>query len=146
VKRLLLTSLGLLALLAMSACAGTVLGGKANCSGSAALITQVTGECERTIDELTEAETQHIAVQTADLAPFATVDFEVSVDSGRVRVIFVDSRGDEQSSEAWRDHPASGNVRVQLDPLNQINFKLEPVGGPAGEVAYHLSFVCDCMP
>lgn len=145
-RRLLLRLLATLTLLALAACAGTVLGGQAKCSGSPALLTQVTGECERTLSELKEAQTERIAVQTPDLAPFATVEFEVSVASGRVKVTFVDYKGDAQSTEAAPGRPASGSVRVQLDPLNQINFKLEPVDGPAKDVSYRINFVCDCMP
>jgi hypothetical protein len=130
----------------LAACAGAVLGGRADCTGSAALLTQVTGECERTIETLAEAETQHIGVQTADLAPFATVDFLVTVDSGTVRVTFTDYRGEAHTAEAAPGEPASGSVRVQLDALNQINFELAPAGGEASGVAYTLSFVCDCMP
>ena len=93
-----------------------------------------------------EAETEHIAVQTADVVPHATVDFAVSVERGRVRISFVDSQGDTESEEASPGDPATGSVRVQLNPLNQITFDLEPVGGEASGVEYHLSFVCDCMP
>ncbi len=136
--------IGLLA--ALPACAGSVLGGQARCTGSTALITQVSGECERTIESLSEAETQRIAVQTTDVVPHATVDFQVSVDRGQVRITFVDSQGDTQSEEAAPGSPASGSVRVQLDPLNQIKFDLEPVGGEAEGVEYHITFLCDCMP
>jgi hypothetical protein len=111
-----------------------------------ALITQVSGECERSIETLEEAETQRIAVQTVDVSPFATVDFTVRVDEGTVLVTFTNSRGSEETFEAVPGSPASGSVRVQLDPLNQIKFKLTPVGGPVTGVDYQLEFVCDCLP
>lgn len=130
----------------LAACAGSVLGGQATCSGSVALLTQVSGECERTIETLEKAETQRIAVQTAEVAPFATVDFIVRVEAGTVRVTFKNSRGNEETFEASPGSPASGSVRVQLDPLNQINFELAPLDGTATGVAFQLEFVCDCMP
>ncbi len=130
----------------LAGCAGSVLGGQATCTGSVALITQVSGECERTIETLEEAETQHIAVQTVEVAPFTTVDFLVRVAEGTVRVTFTDSRGNEQTVEAVPGSPATGSVRVQLDAFNRINFELAPVDGPASGVEYYLEFVCDCMP
>jgi hypothetical protein len=136
----------LLATLLLTACAGTVLGGQATCIGSVELITQVSGECSRTIETLDEAETQHIAVQTMDVSPFATVDFQVTVDEGTVLVKFTNSRGNAEEFEASPGNPASGSVRVQLDFVGQINFELEPVDGPATGVEYQLEFVCDCMP
>ena len=135
-----------LAAAVLAACSGSVLGGQASCSGSVALITQVSGECERTIETLEEAEAQHIAVQSADVAPFATVDFVVRVSEGTVQVTFTDSRGNEQTVEATPGNPATGSVRVQLDVFNRINFELAPVDGPASGVEYYLEFVCDCMP
>jgi len=135
-----------LAAAVLAACAGSVLGGQATCSGSVALITQVSGECERTIETLEAVETQHIAVQTVEVAPFATVDFVVRVSEGTVQVTFTDSRGNEETVEATPGNPASGSVRVQLDPFNRINFELAPVDGPASGVEYYLEFVCDCMP
>jgi hypothetical protein len=135
-----------LAGLLLSACAGSVLGGQAACTGSVELITQVSGECNRTIETLDEAETQHIAVQTMDVSPFATVDFSVSVDEGAVLVKFTDARGNDKEYEVTPGSPATGSLRVQLDPLSRINFDLEPVNGPATGVEYQLTFVCDCMP
>jgi hypothetical protein len=146
VKRGLFLTLLVVCLAALPACAGSVLGGQAKCSGSVALITQVSGECERTIDSLTDAQTERIAVQTVDVVPHATVDYAVTVDRGRVRISFVDSSGDTEAAEASPGDPVSGSVRVQLNPLNQISFELEPVGGEASGVEYHISFVCDCMP
>jgi hypothetical protein len=146
VKRGLIDAILIISLAALPACAGSVLGGQADCTGSVALITQVSGECERSIDSLTEAETQSIAVQTADVVPFATIDFQVTVDQGQVRVTFVDAQGDTKTYDAEPGSPASGNLRVQLNPLNQINFELEPVGGEATGIEYQLNFVCDCMP
>jgi hypothetical protein len=110
------------------------------------LITQVSGECERTIDSLTDKTTERIAVQTVDVVPFATVDFLVSVDRGQVRVTFMDAQGDAKSAEASPGSPAEGSIRLQLNPLNQITFDLEPVGGEAAGVEYEISFICDCMP
>ncbi len=135
-----------LALLALAACTGNVLSGRAACTGSTVLLTQVTGECDRTIDELAKVEAQHIAIQTSEMAPFVTVDFELAVDQGQARILFIDSQGEQQAADAARGQPASGSVRVRLDALNQISFKLEPVGGLASGVTYHLKFVCDCMP
>jgi hypothetical protein len=139
--------LALLGLLALTACtSGMVLGGQASCSGSTLLLTQVTGECTRDIDELSEVADESIAVQTADIAPFATVEYELTVETGRVAITFTDFHGNEQTTEATPGSPATGSVRLQLDPLNRINFKLAPLDGPAADVSYQLNFVCDCMP
>jgi hypothetical protein len=146
VKRGLSSALLAILLIVLPACAGSVLGGQANCIGSVELITQVSGECQRTIDSLTEKTTERIAVQTADVVPFATVDFVVTVDSGQVVVTFRDAQGDPKSAEASPGSPVEGSIRLQLNPLNQITFDLEPVGGEATGVEYQLSFVCDCMP
>jgi hypothetical protein len=135
----------LIALL-LAACAGAVVGGEASCTGSVALITQVSGECRHTIDALDETAPQRIAIQTTDVSPFATVTFTVTVEEGAVQVRFTNSRGEGETFEATPGSPATGNVRVQLDLFNRINFDLEPVGGPASGVAYQLSFVCDCLP
>ena len=139
--------LAMLGLLALTACtSGMVLGGQASCSGSTVLLTQVTGECTRDIDELSEATDESIAVQTADIAPFATVEYELTVETGRVAITLNDFHGNEQTSEAAPGSPATGSVRIQLDPLNRINFKLAPLDGSAEGVRYQLNFVCDCMP
>jgi hypothetical protein len=136
-----------LAVFSLAACLpGAVLGEKARCTGSAERITQVIGECERTIEKLGESDTQTIAVQTMDVAPFATVDFAVAVDSGLVAVTFTDHQGHEQTVHASPGQPATGSVRVRLDPLNQIKFDLAPVEGEATGVRYHIRFVCDCLP
>jgi hypothetical protein len=135
-----------LVLLALTACTGMVLGGQASCSGSTVLLTQVTGECTRTIDELAEEDTESLAVQTADIAPFTTVDYEVTVETGRVAVTFTDFRGNKQTVDATRTIPATGSVRLQLDALNRINFSLTPLEGTAEGVEYKVTFVCDCMP
>ncbi len=136
-----------LALLTLTACAsGMVLGGQAACTGSTVLLTQVTGECTRSLDELTEVVDESIAIQTADIAPFVTVDYVLTVETGRVAITFTDFHGNEQTTEASRTDPGSGSVRVQLDALNRLQFKLAPVDGTAEGVAYELKFVCDCMP
>lgn len=140
-----LYSLALAALL-LAACAGTVVGGEANCTGSVALITQVSGECRHALDTLEETAAQRIAIQTTDVSPFATVTFTVTVEEGAVQVKFINNRGEAETFEATPGSPATGSVRVQLDLFNRINFDLEPVGGPASGVAYQLSFVCDCLP
>jgi hypothetical protein len=123
-----------------------VAGGRANCTGSTVPLTQVLGECTLGIDELSEASPQTIAVQTSDPAPFATVTYELTVKEGRARITFVEALGEEVAAEATPGSPATGSVRVQLDPLSRITFDLEPVGGPASGVEYKVSFVCDCMP
>lgn len=140
-----LLSLGLAAV-ALAACSGAVLGTGADCTSSTALLTQVTGECTRTLDLLEEAAPQTIAIQTTDVAPFATVEFEVTVADGQVEVTFTDSRGDDVSARARPGTPATGQVRLRLDALNQIRFTLTPVDGAATGVAYTLQFVCDCLP
>lgn len=132
--------------LALSACVGNTVSAQAACTSDVAQITQITGECTRTLDQLEDQETQHIAVQTSDVMPFATVDFTVTVEQGAVDVTFVDSRGNTQTTQATPGHPATGSLPVQLDPLNQIKFDLTPVGGPAQGLAYQLNFVCDCLP
>ncbi|MCC7359191.1 MAG: hypothetical protein IT317_06930 [Anaerolineales bacterium] len=136
----------ILASLALSACVGNTLSAQAACDSDVSQITSITGECTRTIDTLEEKDTQHLAIQTSDVMPFATVDFTVTVEQGAVDVTFVDSRGNTQTTPATPGHPATGSWPVQLDPLNQIKFDLTPVGGPAQGVASHLSFVCDCLP
>jgi hypothetical protein len=133
-------------MLALTACSGMVLGGQASCTGSTLMLTQVTGECSRTFEELSETANEGLGVQTADVAPFTTVDYEVTVESGRVAVTFTDFHGNKQTDEATPTSPVTGSVRVQLDPLNRINFSLEPLDGPAEGVEYNLKFVCDCMP
>ncbi len=134
-------------LLALTACtSGMVLGGAANCSGSTVLLTQVTGECTRRIEELSEEDPESIVVQTADAAPFATVAYEVTVETGKVAITFTDFQGNEHSTEAAPRSPATGSVHVQLDLLSRINFKLIPVEGAAEGVDYNIKFVCDCMP
>jgi hypothetical protein len=133
-------------MLALTACSGMVLGGQASCTGSTLMLTQVTGECSRTIEELSETANEGLGVQTADVAPFTTVDYVVTVESGRVAVTFTDFHGNKQTDEATSTSPVTGSVRVQLDPLNRINFSLEPLDGPAEGVEYKLKFVCDCMP
>jgi len=140
-----LLSLGLAAA-ALAACSGAVLGTGADCTSSTALLTQVTGECTRTLDRLEQAAPQTIAIQTADVAPFATVAFEVTVASGQVDVTFTDSRGDDVTVRARPRAAATGQVRLQLDALNQIRFTLTPVDGAATDVSYTLQFVCDCLP
>jgi hypothetical protein len=143
----LMRSLLMVALLALTACtSGMVLGGGASCEGSTVLLTQVTGKCTRTFDELAEPVDESIAVQTADIAPFTTVDIEVTVESGTVAVTFTDFHGNEQTTEVTARNPGADSIRIQLDPLNRINFKLAPVDGPAEGVHYELNFVCDCMP
>lgn len=139
-----LAGLGLLALTACSS--GMVLGNEASCSVSTALLTQVTGECARTIDELTETENESIAVQTPDVAPFTTVDYELTVESGRVAITFTDFRGNAHTTEVTRTSPGGGSVRIQLDPLNRLNYSLTPLDGPAKGVEYKLKFICDCLP
>jgi hypothetical protein len=138
--------LHLLLALALTGCMGSVISGQAACDSDVSQITQITGECTRTIDALEKKETQHIAVQTSDIVPFATVDIQVTVETGTVKVTFKDARGNVQEEEASPDNPATLSVPVQLDGLNQINFDLEPVGGPATGVDYALSFVCECLP
>jgi hypothetical protein len=138
--------ISVLTALALSACVGNALSGQAACNSDVAQITQITGDCTRTIETLEEAETQHIAIQTSDVMAFATVDFVVTVEKGLVAVTFVDSRGNTQTKQASPDQPATGSVPVQLDPLNQIKFDLAPVDGPAEGVEYELHFLCDCMP
>lgn len=139
--------LGVVPLLALTACtSGMVLGAGAACEGSTVLLTQVTGECTRTFDELAETAEESIAVQTADVAPYATVDIEVTVESGAVELTFVDFHGNEKTTPVTPASPGAASVRVQLDPLNRITFKLAPVDGPAQGVSYKLKFVCDCMP
>jgi hypothetical protein len=120
--------------------------GEASCTVSTALLTQVTGECTRSIDKLAEEENESIAIQTAEVAPFTTVEWTLTVESGRVAISFSDFRGDEQTTEVTPENPGSGSVRVQLDPLNRLNFTLAPLDGPAEGVEYKLDFVCDCMP
>jgi hypothetical protein len=63
-----------------------------------------------------------------------------------VLVTFTDSGGDPVTFQATPGDSDSGSLRVQLDPLNRINFELEPVGGAATGVEYQLDFVCDCLP
>ncbi len=135
-----------LAALALSACVGNTLSAQAACSSDVAQIIQITGECTRTIEALDKAETQHLAIQTADVMPFATIDLTVTVDTGTVEVTVVDSRGNTQAAQASPGNPAALSLPVQLDPLNQIKFDLTPVDGPAEGVAYQLNFVCDCLP
>jgi hypothetical protein len=137
----------LLSLLAVTACnTGAVGFGEAACSTSSALLTQVSGECKRSIESLDEVENESVTITTPDVAPFATVDWQATVESGRVEVKFTDFRGNEQLTEVTPDNPGSGSVRVQLDPLNRINFTLTPLDGTAEGVEYELKFVCDCMP
>lgn len=134
-------------LLALTACTtGMVLGNDAHCTGSTELITQVSGACNRIIEELTEVENESIAVQTSDIAPFATVDWQLTVELGAVTVTFTDFRGNAQTTEVTPTHPGSGSVRVQLDPLNRLNWSITPVGGVATGVDYQLKFICDCLP
>ncbi len=137
-----------LSLLAVTACTGSglVLGGSANCTSSIELITQVSGACTRTLETLEAEDGESIAIQTSDPAPFATVEFELSVEAGQAAIIFTDVHGDKITTEATPGSPATGSVRVQLDPLSRINFKIAPVDGTAEGVEYKLSFVCDCMP
>ena len=119
--------------------------GRADCTSTNA-ITQVTGECTRTLATLNEPRTEHVAVRTSDVQPFATVAYEVSVESGAVIVIFSDIVDSELTAAATPGQPARGQARVRLDPLNQINFGLAPVEGTATGVTYHVTFVCDCLP
>lgn len=146
-RRRLLIALLAIALIALAGCsAGMALGTGATCTISTALLTQVTGDCSRTFDELAETANEGIAVSTADIAPFTSVDWEMTVESGRVAVTFTDFRGNAQTTEVTPASPGSGSMRIQLDPINRINFTLEPLGGPAEGVEYQLKFVCDCMP
>ena len=138
--------LALLLLLALTACTSGMAFGEASCTTSTALLTQVTGECTRSIEELTEADHESLAIQTADVAPFTTVDWQLTVEAGRVEIKFTDFRGTEQVTEVTPSSPGSGSVRLQLDPLNRLNFSLTPLDGPAEGVEYELKFVCDCMP
>ena len=85
-------------------------------------------------------------MQTSDVMPFANVDITVTVEKGTVDVTFKDSRGNTVTEQASPDRPAIISVPVQLDPLNQINFDLAPVDGPAENVKYEMTFLCDCMP
>lgn len=135
-----------LAALTLSACVGNTLSAQAACVSDVGQIVQITGECSRTIETLAEAETQHLAIQTSDVMPFATVEIAVTVEQGAVEVKFVDSRGNTQTAEAAPGQPATLSVPVQLDPLNQIKFDLTPLDGPAEGVEYQLNFVCDCLP
>jgi hypothetical protein len=137
--------LALLSLLPLAACGGLVLG-QAKCAGSTELITQVSGQCTRTFEELKEAENDSIAVQTSDITPYATVNWEAEVEKGRVEVSFTDFHGNEHPTEITPSSPGSGSVRVQLDPLNRIRFTLTPLDGPATNVTYKIDFVCDCLP
>lgn len=136
----------IVAALAVSACVGNTLSAQAACTSHVAQITQITGDCSRTIETLDKADTQHIAIQTSDVMPFATVDIAVTVEKGTVAVSFVDARGNTQTAQASPGSPAALSLPVQLDPLNQIKFDLTPVDGPAEVVAYQLNFVCDCLP
>ena len=136
----------IVAALALSACVGNTLSAQAACTSDVAQITQITGECSRTIETLDNADTQHIAIQTSDVMPYATVDIAVTVEKGAVEVSFVDSRGNPQTAQATPGRPATLSLPVQLDPLNQIKFDLAPVDGPAEGVAYQLTFLCDCLP
>jgi len=139
-------SLLALAAVLLCACVGNTLSAQAACTSDVGQIVQITGECTRTLDTLAELETQHIAIQTADVMPFATVDLTVSVEQGAVTVTIIDSRGNTQTAEAAPGRPGTLSVPVQLDPLNQIKFDLAPVDGPAEGVEYQLNFVCDCLP
>jgi len=116
-----------------------------NCASVNAL-TQVTGECQRRLETVSEPRTEHVAVQTVDLQPYATLEYEVTVESGMVIVIFSDVEASEVTAQAAPGQPARGQARVRLDPLNQINFGLAPADGPAGGVTYRIKFVCDCLP
>jgi hypothetical protein len=140
------TVLSLLLALALSACVGNALSGQAACTSDVAQITQITGDCTRTIETLEESGTQRIAVQTSDVMAYATVDYVVTVEKGTVEISFVDSRGNAKTGQASPGNPASGTVPVQLDGLNQIKFDLAPVGGPAEGVDYQIHFLCDCLP
>jgi hypothetical protein len=135
-----------LCLLALTACAPGMVLGEANCLGSTELITQVSGQCTRTFDDLKETENDSIAIQTSDVSPFVTVDWEAQVETGRVAITFTDFHGNEHTTEVTPRSPGSGTVRVQLDPLNRIRFTLTPLDGPATGVKYELNFVCDCLP
>ncbi len=137
----------LLAALALAACASGA--GPArpqpDCTSNNAL-TQVSGECERTLDSLAEPKTEHIAVPTTDIQPYATVEYEVRVQTGSVIVVFSDVEQSELTAQAMPGQPARGQARVRLDPLNQINFGLAPVEGAASGITYHVKYVCECMP
>jgi hypothetical protein len=109
-------------------------------------MTQVTGSCEREMDELAEAETQSIAVQTSEFMPFTTLDYAIAVQTGTVEASFVDSGGNTKTYRITPSAPASGSIKVQLDAFNQIKFDLKPIDGPATEVSWQVDFVCECIP
>jgi hypothetical protein len=138
-------AMALLAVVLAGCTPSMVLAG-ASCRTSLARLTQVTGDCERRIKTLAERQKQSLAVQTSDIAPYATVDVEVTVDEGTVEATFTDDEQNAHTFTATPESPARGRVRVKLTALNQIVFDLAPVGGEARGVNYHLAFDCECMP
>lgn len=143
-KKLLLLSL--LSALGLSGCGGLVLGVGATCESATAFLTQVSGQCEREIEELAEAETQSIAVQTSEFMPFTAVDYAISVETGTVEAHFVDSSGNTKTFRITPEAPVSGSLTVQLDAFNQIKFELVPVDGSAKNVSWEVDFLCECLP
>lgn len=138
--------LWLVSALWLTGCGGLVLGVGATCEGATAFLTQVSGQCEREIEELAEAETQSIAVQTSEFMPFANVDYAISVEAGTVEARFVDSSGNAKTFRITPDAPISGSLTVQLDAFNQIKFDLTPIDGPAQNVTWEVNFLCECLP
>jgi len=138
--------LSLIGALCLSGCGGLVLGAGAVCESATSLLTQVTGECEREIEELAEAETQSIAVQTSEFMPFTEVEYTITVESGAVEARFVDSSGNTKSFRVTPEAPLTGSITVQLDAFNQIKFDLTPIDGPAKNVSWNVDFVCECLP
>lgn len=136
----------LICTLGLAGCGNVVLGVGATCEGATSFFTQVTGQCEREIEEMTEAETQSIAVQTSEFMPFVEVDYVIAVKTGALEATFVDASGNTKTVRLTPGEPASGSLSMQLDAFNQIKFDLKPMDGSAKDVRWEINFVCDCLP
>lgn len=143
-KRLFL--LLLVSALGLAGCGNIVLGVGATCESGTSFMTQVTGTCEREIEELAETETQSIAVQTSEFMPFAELDYAISVGTGTLEASFVDSSGNTKTYRITPEAPATGSITVQIDAFNQIKFDLKPLDGSAKAVSWQVKFVCECLP
>lgn len=132
--------------LGLAGCGNIVLGVGARCEGATSFMTQVTGTCEREIEELTVTETQSIAVQTSEFMPFADIAYAISVKTGTVEASFVDSSGNTKTYRITPDSPITGSITVQIDAFNQIKFDLKPLDGSAKDITWQVDFVCECLP
>lgn len=130
----------------LSACAGDVLSRGAACGSGINPELGVSGRCTRAYEELEQETLERIGINTNDVLPRVSVEYELTVERGTVSIAFETLGGTTVTSTAGPGRPISGQVQMTLNALSQLTFRLVPENGPAANVAYVIKFACECVP